>query len=153
MLNGDGLRVVLWVSGCNRRCEDCQNPQTHDRYSGIPFDEAAEKELFDALKPDYISGLTLSGGHPLEWYNIAECERICKKFKLMFPKKTIWLYTGLKWNVVKYYKIMKYIDVVVDGPFLPKYKDNNYPWAGSTNQKVIDVQKSLKSKEVVLHEN
>lgn len=153
MLNGSGLRTVLWVSGCSMHCYNCQNPQTHDPNSGIPFDKEAEKELFDACKPSYIAGLTLLGGDPLEWCNIEECTRIAKRFKELFPNKTLWLYTGRKWIVIKRYEIMQYVDVCVDGPFIDELKDVNYHWAGSTNQKVIDVQKSLKSKEVVLYED
>lgn len=153
MLNGDGLRVVLWVSGCKQNCKDCQNPQTHDFKSGILFDQQAEDELFEACKPDYISGLTLSGGHPLEFENIFECERICKKFKELFPHKTIWVYTGYIFEALTHYSILKYVDVLVDGRFITQLKDNNAHWVGSTNQRVIDVQKSLIEGKVVLHES
>lgn len=152
MLNGAGLRVVLWVSGCEQNCKGCQNPQTHDRNSGIEFDEEAEKELFEALKPDYISGLTLSGGHPLEQYNLPQCTRLARKFKELFPNKTLWLYTGYLWEQVKDLELMKYIDVLCDGRFVEELKDVNAHWVGSTNQRVIDVQKSLKTNEVVLYE-
>ena len=81
MLNGDGLRVVLWVAGCTHHCHECHNPITWDITGGVAFDDAAEKELFDALKPDYISGITFSGGDPLHPMNREEVARLIKKFK------------------------------------------------------------------------
>lgn len=152
MLNGDGLRVVLWVSGCTHQCPECQNPITWDLAGGLPFDEDAENELFDALKPAYVSGITFSGGDPLHPFNQGEITRLAKKFKELEPEKTAWLYTGFSWENIKDLDIMKYIDVLVDGEFVADLKDNNLHWKGSANQRVIDVQKSLNSDEVVLHE-
>lgn len=150
MLNGDGLRVVLWVSGCSLKCPNCQNPQTHDKNSGILFDDDAEKELFEALDKDYIAGLTISGGHPLEDYNYPTVLWLAFKFKQKFPNKTLWIYTGYKWEDVKHLEIMKYVDVLVDGKFIQKLADVNYHWAGSTNQRIIDVPKTLKSGKIIL---
>lgn len=152
MLNGDGLRVVLWVSGCTHQCPECQNPITWDLAGGLPFDEDAENELFDALKPAYVSGITFSGGDPLHPFNQGEITRLAKKFKELEPEKTAWLYTGFSWENIKDLDIMKYIDVLVDGEFVADLKDNNLHWKGSANQRVIDVQKSLERDEVVLHE-
>lgn len=152
MLNGDGLRVVLWVAGCTHQCPECQNPITWDLAGGLPFDEDAENELFEALKPDYVSGVTFSGGDPLHPFNQGEITRLAKKFKELEPKKTAWLYTGFSWENIKDLDIMKYIDVLVDGEFMADLKDNNLHWKGSTNQRVIDVQKSLERDEIVLHE-
>ncbi len=152
MLNGDGLRVVLWVSGCTHQCPECQNPITWDLAGGLPFDEDAENELFDALKPSYVSGITFSGGDPLHPFNQSEITRLAKKFKELEPEKTAWLYTGFSWENIKDLDIMKYIDVLVDGEFVADLKDNNLHWKGSANQRVIDVQKSLEQDEVVLHE-
>ena len=92
MLNGDGLRVVLWTAGCTHRCDGCQNPQTWDADGGLPFDEAAEKELFDDLNHDYIAGITFSGGDPLHPFNRDEVLRLAKKVKETLPNKTVWLY-------------------------------------------------------------
>lgn len=86
MLNGSGLRVVLWVSGCNHRCEGCQNPQTWDCKSGIPFDEAAKEELFNELNKDYISGITFSGGDPLHENNLEEILDLVKEIRKKYPK-------------------------------------------------------------------
>lgn len=152
MLNGDGLRVVLWVSGCTHQCPECQNPITWDLAGGLPFDEEAENELFDALKPAYVSGITFSGGDPLHPFNQGEITRLAKKFKELEPEKTAWLYTGFSWENIKDLDVMKYIDVLVDGEFMADLKDNNLHWIGSANQRVIDVQKSLEHDEIVLHE-
>ena len=152
MLNGDGLRVVLWVSGCTHQCPECQNPITWDLAGGLPFDEDAENELFEALKPNYVSGITFSGGDPLHPFNQGEITRLAKKFKELEPEKTAWLYTGFSWENIKDLDVMKYIDVLVDGEFMADLKDNNLHWKGSANQRVIDVQKSLEQEEIVLHE-
>ena len=142
MLNGDGLRVVLWLSGCTHHCKGCQNPQTWDENSGILFDEQAENELFEALKPDYISGLTISGGDGLYPNNRNEITKLVKKCKKLYSNKTIWIYTGFKYEEVKDLEIMQYIDVLVDGEFIEELADVNYPYAGSTNQKVIRLHKT-----------
>lgn len=150
MLNGDGLRVVLWVSGCSLHCEDCQNKYSWNFNEGILFDERANEEIFSELKKDYISGITITGGHPLEKQNIEEIEKLCKEIKLNFPNKTIWLYTGFVFEEIKNYSILKYVDVLIDGKYDKELRDISLKWRGSTNQRVIDVQKSLFSSEVVL---
>ena len=101
MLNGQGLRVVLWVSGCNHRCAECQNPITWDLNNGVEFDEDAEKELLDDLKKNYVEGVTFSGGDPLHTQNRDEITRLAKKIKDEFPSKDIWLYTGYLWEDIK----------------------------------------------------
>lgn len=151
MLNGDGLRVVLWVAGCNHHCKGCQNPITWDPDGGIPFDVKAYEELLTEIRKDYISGITYSGGDPLHPANREQIYRLAMNFRLYRPEKTQWLYTGYPWETVKDLPIMKYLDVLVDGPFLQNFADVNYHWAGSTNQRVIDVQKSLLEGKVVLY--
>ena len=151
MNNGDGLRVVLWVSGCSHMCSGCQNPQTWEPDSGIYFDDEAKKELFDLLSRDYISGLTLSGGDPLYPGNISDVEHLLKTFKEQFPNKTVWLYTGDLWEDIRHMPLMKYVDVVVDGPFDKNLKDVTLCWKGSSNQRVIDVKESLESGEVKIY--
>ena len=151
MLNGDGLRVVLWVAGCNHQCEDCQNTITWDLTGGLPFDEAAEQELFEALDKPYISGITFSGGDPLHPFNRAETFRLMRKLKEQYPTKTVWVYTGFLWEDFIAHPKMKYIDVLVDGRFIKSLKDEKLCWVGSSNQRIIDVQKTLEKGEVVLH--
>lgn len=143
MLNGDGLRVVLWVAGCNHCCKGCQNPITWDPNGGLLFDENVEKEIWEQLKKPYISGITFSGGDPLHAANRLEIRRLAEKIKTEFPTKTIWLYTGDSWENVLHYPIMKNLDVLVDGEFKIEQRDIKLLWKGSKNQRVIDVQKSL----------
>lgn len=151
MLNGDGLRVVFWVSGCDHGCKECQNPLTWDPEGGLFFGQEAKAELFEELKKGYISGITLSGGDPLYHGNVEEMETLVKEIKDKFPGKTIWMYTGSLWEEVKDYRIMKYIDVLVDGEYKCAKQDTKLQWRGSTNQRVIDVQESLTLGKIVLH--
>ncbi len=150
MLNGDGLRVVLWVAGCEHRCPNCQNPITWDINGGIEFDDAAKREVFDELERDYISGITLSGGDPLHTMNRKEVGELIEEIAEKFPDKTIWMYSGYEWQDVKDLPFMEKVDVFVDGEFVEKLKDNRIPWRGSSNQKVIDVKKSLELGKIVL---
>lgn len=151
MLNGDGLRVVLWVSGCSHHCKNCQNPITWDKNGGLPFDKEAEEELFQALGKKYITGITFSGGDPLFPDNRSEIFRLIKKCRELMPEKSIWLYTGYKWEDIKNIEDIKFVDVVAEGEFIEKLKDNNIHWVGSSNQRVIDVKKTFSSDEIVLY--
>ncbi|MBR1754241.1 anaerobic ribonucleoside-triphosphate reductase activating protein [bacterium] len=150
MLNGDGIRVVLWVAGCNHHCKNCHNPITWDENGGLPFDEDAEKELFEALDKDYIDGITFSGGDPLFPANRSEIFRLIKKCRSEYPQKTIWLYTGYKWEDIKDLDGISDIDILADGEFVEELKDNNIKWVGSSNQRVINVKASLNN-ELVLY--
>ena len=179
--NGDGLRVVLWLSGCSHHCKGCQNPQTWDTNSGVPFDESAKEEIFKELNKDYISGITLSGGDPLNEANLDGVLGLVNQIRLLFPQKTIWLYTGyrvrgiqeglfvLTPNVitdkisdhkeiinrvnedVKRSDIIKQCYVLIDGRYIEEKRDITLKWRGSSNQRVINVQKSLQKNEIVLH--
>ena len=151
MLNGDGIRVVLWVSGCENHCEGCHNPVTWDKNGGLPFDEAAENELFEALDKPFIDGITFSGGDPMMPYNRDEVLRLIKKCRTNYPDKTIWLYTGLNCKDIKDIEGLGLVDVVAEGRFIESLKDNNLHWVGSSNQKVIDVKKSLDLDTIILH--
>lgn len=151
MLNGDGLRVVLWLSGCSHRCENCQNPITWDENDGLDFDDNAKNEIFNLLRKDYISGITFSGGDPLFYKNRPEVLEFMKEIKKEFPDKTIWLYSGYTWEEVGYIEILDYVDVFVDGKFVEQLKDNKLKWRGSSNQHVIDVKQSRLMHELVLH--
>ncbi len=145
MLNGDGLRVVLWVAGCSHCCKDCQNPVTWDPAGGLPFDDTAKQEIFDQLDKDYISGITFSGGDPLHAANRLDVRNLMAEIKAKYPDKTVWLYTGDSWENIMHYSCMQYVDVLVDGEFVSELKDVKLRWKGSSNQRVIDVQKTLKS--------
>lgn len=154
--NGEGVRVVLWLSGCSHHCNGCHNPQTWSPNSGVEFNYDSEKELFDALNKTYISGLTLSGGDPLNEANLRGVLNLISKIRLLFPNKTIWLYTGYTWmdcfNSALRKEIVSNCDVIVDGRYIDSQKDIRLVWRGSKNQNVIDVKKSLKKGEMVLYE-
>lgn len=151
MLNGDGLRVVLWVAGCSHHCRECQNPITWDPQGGILFDEDARQEIFQQLQKDYIDGITFSGGDPLHEANVKEVTALAREIRSRFPKKTIWLYTGYLWEEIRNWEVVRYLDVLVDGRFDPQKKDLTLQWKGSYNQRVIDVPKTLDLGQVVLH--
>ena len=156
MLNGDGLRVTCWVSGCNMGCFNCYNPQTWDFNSGIPFtDDTMQEILYDLSKP-YIKGCTLSGGHPLDPHNAPKVLEIVKRVKMVFPNKDIWIYSGYEWeNIIKdetLREILKYTDVLVDGAYIDELRDISLPFRGSSNQRIIDVEKSLTENKVILWE-
>ena len=173
MNNGDGLRVVLWLSGCSHHCYNCQNPQTWNPDSGIPFDESAKQEIFNELSKDYISGITFSGGDPLHENNLDEVLKLVKEIRISFPEKSIWLYTGYnfdllnsKYNEYKYtpfaanadewltrWEIISNVNVLVDGEYIDEQRDLTKKWAGSSNQRVIDVQQSLTQNKVLLYCN
>ncbi len=151
MLNGDGLRVVLWVAGCNHNSKECHNPITWDIRGGLPFDEAAKEELFEELKKPYISGITLSGGDPLHPDNRTDTGRLIDEICDRFPRKTIWLYTGYDWEEICHLPYIRKTDVVVDGEFKAELKDTRLHWKGSANQRVIEVQPTLMTGQIVLH--
>ena len=149
MLNGSGLRVVLWVSGCEHRCTNCHNQITWDINNGLDFDEEAKKEIFDALEKDYIKGITFSGGDPLHKQNREDILKVAKEIKLKFPKKDIWLYTGYTWEEINDLDIIQYIDILVDGRFIEELADEQLHWRGSSNQRVIDVKRTLIEDKIV----
>ena len=151
MLNGEGIRVSLWVSGCSLHCKGCQNPQTWQFNSGIPFDRNALQELYEALDKPYIQGLTLTGGNPMD--NIPEILHICRTVKEKFPHKDIWLYSGYTFDELRQSQIamyvLEYVDVLVDGPYVEEQRNIALPWRGSKNQRVIDIQKTLEQGRVI----
>ncbi|MCR5595973.1 MAG: anaerobic ribonucleoside-triphosphate reductase activating protein [Lachnospiraceae bacterium] len=144
MKNGPGLRAVLWVSGCEHHCPGCQNPITWDPGDGLKFDDEAHEELMELLGRDYISGLTLSGGDPLYPGNRDSILELCREVKDRWPDKTIWIYTGYDYEDIASLDIMKYTDVVVDGKYIEDKRDILLHWRGSSNQRVIDVNRSQK---------
>ena len=151
MLNGDGLRVVLWVAGCSHHCKGCQNPITWDPDGGIPFEQKDKEEIFEQLDQSYIEGITFSGGDPLHERNVQDVTELAKEIKKKYPDKTIWLYTGYTWEKIRNLEIIPYLDVVVDGKFDLASRDVNLMWKGSPNQRVIDVPKTLELGLIVLH--
>ena len=141
--NGDGVRVSLFVSGCRNHCKGCFNPETWDFNYGDLYTEDVEKEITEALKPEYISGLTVLGGDPFEPENIEAVTALCKRVKELYPEKTIWVYTGYYFEDFKDREIMKYIDVLVDGPFEMDKKDISLRFRGSSNQRILNIKDIL----------
>ena len=165
MLNGDGLRVVLFLSGCNHHCENCHNIETWDECSGYPLTSEAFADIIAELKKDYISGITFSGGDPLHPNNVDLVNSLIAYIRTHFPDKTIWLYTGYTLEdiyrsaddscseTMKRLNIVMSVDVLVDGMFEQALADVNYPWAGSTNQRIIDIPNSLKAQQIILYKS
>ncbi len=151
MLNGDGLRTVLWVSGCTHHCHNCQNPITWDVNGGIPFDKDAEDELFAELSKPYIEGITFSGGDPLHPFNRDEVFRLAKRIREELPTKNIWLYTGYLWEEICEIPEIELLDVVAEGKFIQDLFDPKLHWVGSSNQRVINVQETLKENRIIIH--
>lgn len=146
MKNGDGLRVVLWVAGCIHGCKGCHNPETWDRNGGIHFDESAINELFQELDKDYISGITLSGGDPFTPFNLTDTTDLLQLIKRKYRNKTIWVYTGYVYEDIEEFDVLRYIDVLVDGPYVDQLNGGeSLKWRGSSNQRVIDVKKTRDS--------
>ena len=158
--NGEGVRVSLFVSGCSHHCKGCFNEEAWDFKFGKPFIEETEDEILAALSPDYIKGLSLLGGEPFEKQNQQVLLPLLRKVKNSFPHKNIWCYTGYLMDRellqdsrarCKYTdEMLQYIDVLVDGEFVEELKDISLAFRGSSNQRIIDVQGSLKRNKVEL---
>ncbi len=159
--NGEGVRVTLFVSGCTNHCFNCFQPETWDFDYGQPFTNDTMRELLEALKPDYIQGLTLLGGDPFELSNQEGLIELLREVKKQYPEKDIWSYTGFildqdlldggRRHGPYTDEMLSYIDVLVDGPFIQDKKNISLKFRGSENQRVIDLKKSLKKQEVILY--
>lgn len=157
--DGEGVRVSLFVSGCTHHCKGCFNAETWDFNFGKPFTEETIEELLEALKPDYITGLTLLGGEPFEPANQQALVPFIRKVKELFPQKTIWCYTGytLETDLLSESRarcehtdeMLSYIDVLVDGEFVEALKDIRLIFRGSSNQRVLRLQETLQKGEPV----
>ena len=148
--NGTGVRVSLFVSGCRIRCPGCFNPEAQNFAYGEVFTLDTMGEILNALEPKHIEGLTILGGEPLDEMNRITVLYIVQEVKRICPDKTIWIYTGYPYDRVKNLDIMRYIDVLVDGAFMEKYKDISLKFKGSANQRVIDVRETRKTGKIVL---
>ena len=150
--NGPGVRVSIFLQGCSFNCKNCFNPETHDFNKGEEFTYDTINKLLELSDKEYINGLSILGGEPLHEFNILGTIRLAKAFKEKFPNKTIWVWTGFLFENVINKDIFKYIDVLVDGQFEEEHKDIRLKYCGSTNQRVIDIQQSLKKNKVILYE-
>ena len=158
--NGPGVRVTLFVSGCTHHCKDCFNEMAWDFAYGEVFDQQVEERLLALLQPEYITGLTLLGGEPLEYENWRGLLPFLRKVKTQYPVKNIWCYTGyrfeedvlgkfcIQWEEMQ--EFLSYIDVLVDGEFILEQKDISLQFRGSRNQRIILVKESLASGQTVL---
>lgn len=142
--NGEGVRVSLFVSGCRRRCKGCFNKETWDFNAGKPFTIDTLNILLGALAKQHIAGLSVLGGEPLEQENIGTLYDILSTVKMWFPEKTIWLYTGYKYEDVRDARLLDWVDVLVDGEFIEEQKDISLSFRGSRNQRIIELKKENK---------
>ena len=159
--NGEGVRVSLFVSGCRRHCKNCFNKVTWDFSYGKPFTQDVQNELLEALAPDYIAGLTLLGGDPMEPENQRALLPFVRRVREELPQKTIWCYTGYTYhdgaieeeqaNCEVTRQFVSLLDVLVDGRFVEELKDIRLVFRGSSNQRVIDIKRSIESGSVVLY--
>lgn len=159
--NGEGVRVSLFVSGCTHHCKGCFNAETWDFSFGRPFTEETEEEIIEALSRDFIDGLSLLGGEPFERENQRVLLPFTKKVKALFPHKNIWCYTGYLFDKELLCEsrarcevtdeMLQHIDVLVDGEFMEELKNISLSFRGSSNQRIIDVKKTIESGEVILY--
>ena len=149
--NGPGVRVSLFVSGCTHHCKECFNPETWDFKYGKPFTEETIQTILSYMEPEYVKGITLLGGEPLEHSNQKGLLPLVRVIKEKYPNKTIWLYTGSLWEEIQHEEILHYLDVLVDGEFQVDKLDVGLKWKGSSNQRVIDVPSTLCEHRIVLH--
>ena len=151
--NGEGVRVSLWVAGCEHYCPGCHNPQTWNGSNGYHFCNFTMTYLLNILENENIAGITFTGGDPLYPKNREDVYKISENIKQTFPNKTQWLWTGYKWEDIKHLPLIKNLDVLIDGKYEENKRDITLKWRGSINQRVIDVQKSLLTNSVVLYCN
>ncbi|WP_027088534.1 anaerobic ribonucleoside-triphosphate reductase activating protein [Thomasclavelia saccharogumia] len=151
--NGEGIRVSLYVQGCHRHCPNCFNPETWDFNGGEVFDDEIENILIELINQPHIVGLTILGGEPLEPENRKDISNLLKKVKQHCQNKTIWLYSSYLYEEIEEFdeEILSYIDILVDGPFIDELKDRKLRFRGSSNQRIIDVQLTLKKQEIILY--
>lgn len=151
--NGPGVRVSIFMQGCEFHCNNCFNPETWDFKAGEEFDEDTINKVLKLSDKDYIVGLSILGGEPMHPKNIEGTTLLAKAFKEKYPDKNIWVWSGYLFDKdLKDKEVLKYIDVLVDGRFVESLADPTLKWKGSSNQRVIDVQKSLKNNEICIIE-
>ncbi len=149
--NGPGVRVSIFMQGCAFHCKNCFNPETWDFTAGKEFNDDTIKEVLDLCDKKQIKGLSILGGEPMHPNNQEGTAKLAKAFKEKFPDKTVWMWSGFKFDQdLKDKEAMKYVDVLVDGTYTDELRNPTLKWKGSSNQRVIDVQKSLKENNIVL---
>ncbi len=149
--DGPGVRVSIFMQGCAFNCKNCFNTETHDFNAGKEFTDDTINRVLELCDNDTIRGLSILGGEPMHPKNIEGTTKLAKKFKEIFPDKDIWVWSGFLFDKnLKDKEVLKYIDVLVDGQYIDELHNPTLKWKGSSNQRVIDVQKSLKSNTIVL---
>ena len=149
--DGPGVRVSVFLQGCTFHCKNCFNKETWDFNGGLEFTDEVIDEILELCGKSHIAGLSILGGEPMHPKNIKGTIKLAKAFKEKYPEKNIWSWTGFLYENVCDKEIFKYLDVLVDGQFDEELRDPRLKWRGSSNQRVIDVQKSQKKGEVVLY--
>ena len=157
--NGPGCRITLFVSGCRNHCPGCFNEETWDFCYGKPYTEETEQEIIEALKPDYIQGLSLLGGDPFEPENQRVLIQLLRRVRQELPKKDIWAYTGYTLEKLQEDgfrarcevtdEMLALIDILVDGPFILEQKNISLRFRGSENQRIIDLPATLAAGEII----
>ena len=159
--NGEGIRTTLFVSGCRNHCERCFQPETWAFDYGKPFTEETVQALLDSLKPSYVNGITLLGGEPFEPENQRELVKLLRRVRAEYPNKNVWAYSGYTLEELRgeghprcevTEEMLSMIDVLVDGRFVEALKDIALKFRGSSNQRIIDVKKSLETGEAVIYD-
>jgi len=149
--NGPGVRVSIFFQGCMFHCKNCFNPETWSFDAGEEFTDEVIDKIIKLCEPDHITGLSMLGGEPMHPNNIEGTTKLAKRFKEVYPNKSLWSWSGFLFDKdLKDKEVLKYLDVIVDGQFKDELRNPNLKWRGSSNQRVIDVQKSLKKGEIVL---
>lgn len=148
--NGPGVRVSIFMQGCPFHCEGCFNPETHPFTGGTPFTQETIEQVISLGSKSYIVGLSILGGEPLHPKNIEGTTDLARQWHAVYPDKPIWIWTGNTYETLKCPEVFSYIEVLVDGQFVLAQRDPRLRFAGSTNQRVIDMQKTLKKGEIVL---
>lgn len=151
--NGPGVRVSVFMQGCVFNCKNCFNPETHDFKGGKEFNDEVIDKVLEASSKDYIVGLSILGGEPMHPKNREGTFKLAKAFKEKYPNKTVWVWSGFLFDKdLKDEEGFKYIDVLVDGQYKDELHNPTLKYCGSENQRIIDIQKSLKEKKIVLYE-
>ena len=151
--NGPGVRVSIFMQGCAFNCKNCFNSETHDFNGGKEFTDDTINRVLELCDNETIRGLSILGGEPMHPKNIEGTTKLAKAFKKKYPNKDLWIWSGFLFDKnLKDKEVVKYVDVLVDGQYIDELHNPTLKWKGSSNQRVIDVQKSLKSNNVVLFE-
>jgi len=149
--NGPGIRVSIFFQGCSFHCKNCFNPDTWDFNGGREFNDDIINHILELSSPNHITGLSILGGEPMHPKNIEGTLKLARLFKEKYPNKTIWCWTGFKFEDIKNKDVFNYIDVLVDGQFREEEFDSKLKYKGSKNQRVIDVKKTINNNKIELY--